>query len=82
MAKITQKQRRELERAADHLQRALAYIAKPDVLIALRRSAATTTLDYTRADGAVVTEINKEIGSDFAMASTALHELKTFLEMN
>lgn len=82
MTKITQKQRAELNRAADHLARALEFIARSDVTVCRRRNIATTTLDYSRADGAVVTEINKEIGSDFAMASTALHEIRVFLETN
>jgi hypothetical protein len=79
MAKLTQKQVRELERAAGHLAAALDFIAKPDVVLARRRAQATTTLDYVRADGAVLTEMDKEIGSDFAMASTALSEILNFL---
>ena len=82
MAKLTQKQRAELSRAADHLQRALAYVNRPSVALCIRRDIATTTLDYSRADGAVVTEICKDIGSEFAMASTALHEILSFLNTN
>jgi hypothetical protein len=40
---------------------------------------ATTTLHYTRADGKTLYEVNKEIGSEFIMLSTAISKLKDFI---
>jgi azurin len=83
MAKLTNKQRQALEVTLDHLTRSLAFVMQQNMVLARVRDQATTTLDFVRpSDGAVLTPTNKEIGSDFAMAHTALYELQSFLANN
>lgn len=77
--KLTKPARAELRRVLAHAERAADYLAREDVAIALRRDQATTTLDYQRPDGAVLTEVNKEYGSDLAGLSFAIEKLNRFL---
>jgi hypothetical protein len=82
MARLTRKQTKSLEFALRHAVRALEYVMSPDVAIARKGGAATTTLHYTRADGAVLYEVCKDIGSDLTGLPTAVAELRTFLATN
>jgi hypothetical protein len=67
MAKLTRRQRRELESV-------LYCIGK--------KGMATTTLDFTLPDGRVAQEVEKFIGSPLAMLITANQSLKRFLDDN
>jgi hypothetical protein len=82
MARFTGKQRREIERAIGHLQRAAKFLAQPRVAVATRDDRATTTAHYTRADGGVLYEINKEIGSDLCGLDMGLRALRDLIEQD
>jgi hypothetical protein len=78
--RLTNKAREELRRVLYHAERAQSYINRREVAVCSRRSVATTTLDYVRpSDGAVLTESNKEIGSDLCGLSMAIERLSAFL---
>lgn len=83
MAKLSRAQRNELENIQRQLAQALAFIAKPDLALCKKGGFASTTMHMTRqADNAVLYEINKDIGSEFALAHAAQHNLNGFLERN
>ncbi len=79
MAKLTKKQKQRLEFSLDHIKRAHEYLMRSDVAVAIRRERATTTLDFVNASGAVLTDVNKEIGSDLAMFASGIEALESFL---
>ncbi len=81
MAKLTIKQRNELQRAQCHLVRAMEYINRPDIAIGvLRKGPATTTLHYVRdGDGDTFYALDKEIDSNLAGLSMACSALTSFL---
>lgn len=76
--KLTRKQVRELETALHDARRARAYIMAPHVAVA-HRSKGTTTLDYTRADGAALYEVEREYGSDLCGLDACIARLERFL---
>ncbi len=80
MAKFTKVQRRALEQALYHLKRGREYLKQTSVVVAVRSEHATTTLHYTRGDGAVLYPIDKQIGSDLAGFDFAERELRRLLE--
>jgi len=80
MAALTKAQRNELERAYLHLQRARAFLFRADVAIAKRGTHATTTLHYTRADGATLYELTKEMGSDLTGLQAGMGVIRLFLD--
>jgi hypothetical protein len=81
VAKLMRRQRNQLDAILAGLRRARAYIERNDTVLAIRSSAATTTLHYTRpSDGSVIYPVNKQIGSDIAMLHTGIHGLHQFLE--
>jgi len=81
MSHLTGKQKRQIQRAIDHLDRAIEFIRSPRVAVAIREKMATTTLHYTRAlDGAILYEIDKEIGSDLCGLAMGHEELCRLLE--
>lgn len=79
MAKLTRLQVRELERVIYNAKAAQAYISRTDIAVARRRDMATTTLDYARPDGSVLTEVTKDYGSQLCQLSTAITALEGFL---
>lgn len=79
MSKLTNKQRQALEHALYHLERAHKFLMAPDTAVARRCRQASTTLHYTRADGAVLYEIAREIGSDLVGLETGIAALRQFL---
>lgn len=79
MANLTRKQRRELEQVLYHMNRALVFISNESVAVACRDNMATTTLHYTRPDGACLYEIAKDIGSDLTGLPDAVRHLSRFL---
>ncbi len=76
---LTRKVRTRLEYALRNAERAAAMLARPDVAVGYTGRPATTTLHYTRADGATFYAINKEIGSDLTGLLNAMQELRTIL---
>jgi hypothetical protein len=79
MAKLTKRDIAALRDIVYYAQSARNFILKDNVAVAMRGTMATTTLHYTRADGKTLYEVNKEIGSEFIMLSTAISKLKDFI---
>lgn len=79
MAKLTRRQTQNLERILYHLQRADNYLSQPTLVVTKRCQAATTTLHFTRSDGQVLYEVNKEYGSDLTGLKQGIHDLEKFL---
>ena len=82
MAKLTAAQIRSIETVLYHLKRANDYLAKDDVLLAVRKTMSTTTLDYTNPAGAVIYSVDKGIGSDIVGLQTGIGYLENFLTFN
>ena len=78
--RLTLKQRRSIEFALRHAERAYAYIMADSMAVARKGGMATTTLHYTRADGSTLYEVAKDIGSDLTGLPTAIAELRSFLK--
>lgn len=79
MAKLTRKQTEALQATLYHLKRAEKYIHDPLTAVTRRCSVATTTLHYTRADGSVLYEVDREIGSDLTGLREGIRRLERFL---
>jgi hypothetical protein len=81
MAKLTRKQRDDLRRAVEQLQRAYRYVHSDRVVVCIRAEAATTTLHLTRGEPEplVLYPVAKDIGSDLACFGTGLRWLKNFM---
>jgi len=79
MAKFTRVQKLQLEHVLRNATRALHYVMQPDVAIARKGGVATTTLHYFRADGSVLYEVDKEIGSDLCGLQSAVDDLQRLL---
>jgi len=79
MSRLTKKQRNELGAVLESLRRADQYLRGPNVAVCRKGGAATTTLHYTRADGSVMFEVDKEIGSDLTGLGMGLDKLSLFL---
>lgn len=82
MAALTRKQLADLDVVFRHARRAREYLNNPAVAVARRGGVATTTLHYTRADGSVLYEVNKEYGSDLTGLDTAIAVLESFIANN
>lgn len=76
---MTKKDRARIDRAIGHLTRAINFINDPRTAVAFKGGMATTTLHYTRADGAVLYEVSKEIGSDLTGLEMGRKELLDLL---
>jgi hypothetical protein len=92
--KMTNKQLRELEHVLYDLQRAYNYLQKPEIQGIARKvegyqvnggSYTINNPDICKSDKRIAEHIqvmDKEIGSDIAGFSMALHNLQSFIEMN
>ena len=80
MAKLTKKDAAELIRIITQAERAQNYILSDRIAVCTRDRLASTTLHYSRADGASLFEVAKDIGSEFCLLSTAIRNLKQFVE--
>jgi hypothetical protein len=80
MAKLTLKQRGALNSILMDASRANAYIMSPETAVCYRKDRSTTTLDYTRPDGAVLTEAQREYGSLLCRLPEAIRKLQAFLD--
>ena len=79
MAKLTKAQKHTLSRAYQAISRAETYLMSPNLAIARRCDYASTTLHYTRSDGAILYEVQKEYGSDLTGIFEAKRLLNTLL---
>ena len=74
---LTKKQLRALESIAGDLEQGLRCLHS-DKLVVCRKSHGTTTDEYKRKDGEYLYPIDKEIGSELCLLSTALRRLNDF----
>jgi hypothetical protein len=78
--RLTKAARTELRRVLYDAERAAEYLRSDDVVVARRKEQPTTTLDYVRhEDTTVLTEVNKEYGSDLTGLAAAIDRLASFL---
>lgn len=82
MPKLTAAQVRSIETVLYHLDRASNFIHTDRTVLAIKKSRATTTLDFLLPDGTAATEIDKHIGSDLCGLQDGIEYLKNFLTMN
>lgn len=82
MAKLTAAQDRAIETVLYYLERAQAFIDHQETIVARRKYAKTTTLDFSNDNGEVCQSIAKDIGSDLVALSLAIHALKNFREFH
>lgn len=82
MAKLTQKQVRDIERAIQNAEAAWNYVMRADIAVARKGGTATTTLHYTRPDGSVLYEVQREYGSQLCRLGTAITDLRNFLDVH
>lgn len=79
MAKLTQKQIGYLEMILRLLHDVEKFIAADNVAVCRKGGPASTSLHYTRADGQVVYEINKQVGSPLVQLFEARQQLHNFI---
>lgn len=77
--KLTQKLVKRLEYALRNAERAHRMIHDPSVAVARRSTLASTTLHYTRPDGAALYEIERAYGSDLVGLETCIAELRSII---
>jgi len=76
---IPKYKQRELRTVLDSINTAITFIEQDRIAICTRDKFASTTLHYTRGDGSILYEINKEIGSQLVSLWAARRQLSTFL---
>lgn len=79
MANLTRKQRSAVESALRNAERARTYIHAPHIAVCRRDSVASTTLHYSRQDGASLYEVERRYGSDLVGLDNAIQELRNLL---
>jgi hypothetical protein len=80
MAKLTKAQRIALGHIRYDLARGAEYLREQSTFIGRKKSAATTTIDFSRpSDGVAVCEIEKEYGSNLCGVFSALESLDRLL---
>ena len=79
MSKLTKKQTATLEAILYRLGEAEKYLMASDVAVCRKGGVATTTLHYTRQDGNVLYEVNKEVGSQLCQLREGMRELLNFI---
>lgn len=77
--RLTRAQRSHLEYALRNAERAKTFIQSPDIAVGRLGKVATTTLHFTRADGATFYAINKDVGSDLVGLDNAIKTLRAAL---
>jgi hypothetical protein len=82
MAKLTQRQIRQLNGILHAAQAAQDYLMKDRVLIAIRDTMATTSLHFQLPRGGVGYEVEKFIGSPLAQLPSATTMLRDFIVEN
>lgn len=79
MPKLTALQTRSIETVLYHLQRANKYLLDESTILARKKGACTTTLDFLLPNGNAACEVDKQIGSDIAGLEMGMEYLKNFL---
>ena len=79
MSKLTKKQTAELESILRRLNQASAYLMADDVAVCRKGGVASTTLHYTRQDGSVLYEVNKQTGSQLCQLQEGMRQLLNFI---
>ena len=83
--KLTNKAREELRGVLRHMERGRTYVMADHIAVCRRASPGmngkpTTTLGYQRpSDGACLSEVNREVGSDLCALETAIDHLAAFI---
>lgn len=77
--KMAKKDRARLESVLEKLIKGQKYILADDTLVCKTKAMATTTLDFTNAQGQVCVSLNKEYGSELALLHTGIEQLKKIL---
>ena len=77
--RLTNKAREELRRSLADMERGLAFLKSERNAFCRREEHATTTLHYTRADGAVLHEMNRDCGSELQLLEHGAERLAAFL---
>lgn len=79
--RLTRRQREHVGAALAAIDRATGYLMRPTTVVAMRKAAATTTLDYRReSDGAALCEVAKDYGSDLCALATARQRIQNLLD--
>lgn len=81
MAKLTKAQRAAIERALYDAKRAFRYVMADGIAVARKDTKATTTLHYSRSDGASLYEVEKHYGSDLCGLADAIRRLEQVLNI-
>lgn len=81
MAFLTRKQQAQVSRAIGHLQASRDYIMGERVRVC-RVGDSAPALTYVRPDGAKLSEVTREYGSDLCRIDTALQILTDFYAHN
>ena len=81
MAKLTRKQQETLRQALHDAVRARDYIMSDNIAVC-RRGSSAPTLNYVRADGAVIAEVTKDYGSHLCGINESIRTLRSFLDLN
>lgn len=79
MAKLTQKQIGYLDMISRRLNDVEKFILSNEIAVCRKGGKATTSLHYSRDDGAVLYEINKRVGSQLSQLFEARRQLEHFL---
>lgn len=82
MSKLTRKQNDRLVYTLRNLERASTYINGAEIAVARRDRLATTTLHYTRADGACLYEVERAYGSDLVGLQNGIEAIRALLKEN
>jgi hypothetical protein len=80
MAKLTKRQKNDIQQIIKHLQRGQSLIDSDSISVCRKKEQETTSLDFVRkSDGSVLYEIDKEIGSNLTGFPEAARLLHIFL---
>jgi hypothetical protein len=78
--KLLKRDRKTLTSILSNLREGQAYLRASDTLVCRRKRVATTTLDFSNAQGEVRTSVDKEIGSLLALLHTGISRLEAALQ--
>ena len=79
MANLTKKQTAQLESVLRRLCEAEKFLMADDIAVCRKGGVASTTLHYTRQDGNVLYEVNKQVGSQLVQLREGMRELLNFI---
>jgi len=85
MAKLTKKQRKDLERALDQAEKAQAYIMHKDVIVCrsdFKGKPYRTNHFYNEEQNLCISPVEKAYGSTLCQLGDSIQTIKNFLENN